>query len=150
LRAAPFVARMIARHASDRVRVQRVLEGTGSHLDARGVDLYARLVRDPGHIAGALNMMANWDLKPFERQIRLLKIPLLLIAAQNDRTVPPSQAERVGKIVPGSKIFTVPGLGHLAHEENPGRFVQLLDDVFSASQCAAMPVISGRGTKAGM
>jgi magnesium chelatase accessory protein len=130
--AAPFVSRLIAWHASDRDRVRRVLASTGSNLDARGVDLYARLVRDPNHIAGALNMMANWDLESFEREISALRVPLSLIAAQNDRTVPPAQALRIRERLTQARFLSVPGLGHLAHEENPERFAQLLGEVFGA------------------
>ena len=40
--------------------VTRLIRDTGSRLDRRGLDLYGRLFADPGHVAGALKMMANW------------------------------------------------------------------------------------------
>ena len=129
--AAPFVARLIAWHARDRAAVTRVLASTGSTLDERGIDLYARLVRDPEHIAGALNMMARWDLSGIERDIAGLRVPLNLIAAQNDRTVPPTQALRIKDRLPGARLISVPGLGHLAHEESPAQFAQILAEIFA-------------------
>ena len=130
--AAPFMSRLIAWHATDRAAVERVLASTGSNLDERGIDLYARLVRDPGHIAGALNMMAGWDLRSFERDIAALRVPLHLIVAQNDRTVPPSQAQRIKERLSDARLVSVPGLGHLAHEEKPVQFAQILAEIFAA------------------
>ncbi len=127
-----FMPRLIAWRARERAAVARVIAGTGSHLDDRGLDLYARLVRDPKHIAGALGMMANWDLRAFERQLPALKAPLRLVTAQNDRTVPPAQALRIHARMPAVQITELPGLGHLAHEEQPARVAQLLCDLFDA------------------
>jgi magnesium chelatase accessory protein len=98
-------------------------------LDERGIDLYARLVRDPRHVAGALNMMANWNLRDLAAALPGLRPPLRLIAASADRTVPPQQAVHVARQVPGARLIEWPGLGHLAHEEQPALLVRALDDV---------------------
>jgi magnesium chelatase accessory protein len=45
---------------------------------------------------------------------------------ENDRTVPPSEAERVRAILPRAKLRRLPGLGHLAHEERPGKVAEML------------------------
>ena len=39
--------------------VANLLRGTGSKIGRRGVDLYARLLGNPAHVAGAIGMMAN-------------------------------------------------------------------------------------------
>jgi pimeloyl-ACP methyl ester carboxylesterase len=64
-------------------------------------------------------MMANWDLRAFASVLPRLKVPLTLVVGSQDRTIPPSQAERVHELLPQSTIVTLPGLGHLAHEERP-------------------------------
>ena len=133
LAAAPSLALWLSRHTMDRAAVLRVIEGTGSTLDARGVDLYARLVRDPNHVAGALNMMANWELRSFERELSGLRVPLTLVVAENDRTVPPAQALRIQARLPQSSLLRLPSLGHLAHEEDPLRFAQICSKVFSTA-----------------
>jgi magnesium chelatase accessory protein len=33
--------------------------------------------------------------------------------------VPPAEAERVQRLVPGAQVVKLEGLGHLAHEERP-------------------------------
>ncbi len=44
----PFVPRLFAWRAADRAVAERLLRDTGSRIDARGVDLYARLFRCAG------------------------------------------------------------------------------------------------------
>jgi magnesium chelatase accessory protein len=118
--APPFVPTLLSRIAASPATLDRLLSGTGSAIDAAGRSGYARLVRSPAHVAGALGMMANWDLKPLERDLPLLSVPLLMIVGAHDRTVPPREAERVRRRVPTARLDVLPGLGHLAHEERPG------------------------------
>ena len=114
-----LVPRLLSWSAANPANVARLIAGTGSKLDEEGIELYARLVREPRHVAGALDMMANWDLYGFERELPNLKTPLALIVAENDRAVPPRQAEWVKQRVVTAEIRRLAGLGHLAHEEDP-------------------------------
>lgn len=114
----PWVAPAFAAWASGPGAVQRLLDGTGSHIDAAGERAYAHLVATREHAAGALRLMASWDLAPLEAQLPGLTPPLLLIAAEGDRTLPPSHARRVQARLPAAQVVEVPRLGHLAHEED--------------------------------
>ncbi len=127
-----LLPRLLAWSAGNPASLRRMIEGTGSRLDTEGLDLYARLVRDPRHVAGALDMMGNWDLYGFERDLSRLRTPLALIVASNDRTVPPRQAEWVRQRVPTAEIHLLPGLGHLAHEEDPDRVTREILDICRA------------------
>jgi magnesium chelatase accessory protein len=122
----PGVPSLLSWQASDPAVVERLLDGTGSKLDARGVALYARLLRRPGHIAAALGMMANWDLEPLAKEMPRLATPLVLVVGTADRTIPPSHAERVRALLPAARIIALTGLGHLAHEERPDEVAQLI------------------------
>jgi magnesium chelatase accessory protein len=123
----PMVPQLFAiRAASDGV-IERLLDATGSRLDPAGIELYRRLVRSPRHVSGALGMMANWDLPALKRDLRRLAVPLVLVAGANDRTIPPRDAERVKRLVPAASIVTLPGLGHLAHEERPAEIADLIE-----------------------
>lgn len=125
--ASPFVARLFAWHARwDRGMVADLLRDTGSTLDAEGLELYGRLARRPGHVAGALAMMAGWDLDPLLRDLSALPVPLLLLVGRNDRTVPPAAARRVKTLLPQAELRYLPGLGHLAHEERPDEIAALV------------------------
>jgi magnesium chelatase accessory protein len=120
--ATPVGAWLFARRDWDRRSVERLLAGTGSSLDDEGVALYGRLIRDPSHAAGALGMMAAWDLRALERDFIRWHTPLVLLVGQNDRAVKPADAYRLRDRLGPSVRCTVdllPGLGHLAHEEQP-------------------------------
>ncbi len=129
-----LLPRVLAHRAADSARVKRVLLGTGSLVDPQGVELYCRLVRDPTHLAGALRMMADWDLHSFERSLPHLRTPLTMIVAENDRAVTPQQALQVKARVAGANIVSLPRLGHLAHEEAPTLLVAEIVKI-----CAAYP-----------
>jgi magnesium chelatase accessory protein len=113
--------------------VSRLIESTGSVLDARGLDLYRRLMRTTGHVAGALGMMANWNLAPLESEMPRLAPPLTLIAAERDLAVPPRVASGVHARIPHSTLLDWPGLGHLAHEEAPERAAEMIRAAADAS-----------------
>jgi magnesium chelatase accessory protein len=114
-----LLPRLLARCAGNPASVARVLEGTGSKVDAQGLDLYTRLVKNPKHLKGALGMMGNWDLRTFARDLPRLTTPLVLLAAENDRTVPPHQAFETQQRLANASVCALPGVGHLAHEEQP-------------------------------
>lgn len=117
----PLAPRLFAASAADPERVQRLIDGTGSTLDAVGSELYRRLFRKPAHVAGTLGMMAAWKLEPLLRDLPGLTVPVTFIVGDGDRTVPPRQSEAVAATVPGAGVVRLAGLGHLAHEEAPDR-----------------------------
>jgi magnesium chelatase accessory protein len=122
----PLVPRAFAWQASNAGAVERLLANTGSTIDAQGVALYRKLVRDPAHVAAALRMMANWKLEPLLHDLPRLATTLLLITAANDRSISPDVARQVREILPHAIIERLPGLGHLAHEEAPQLIAQLI------------------------
>jgi magnesium chelatase accessory protein len=126
LGASSLLPRVLARWADDPATVTRLIAGTGSTLDRAGLELYGRLARDPCHVAGAMRMMGNWDLRGFEKDLPRLTIPLHLIAAQADRMVPPNQAIQVQTRLNHASVITLPRLGHLAHEEAPEETARLI------------------------
>ena len=137
--ATPLAPQLFARRSWDRAAVEKLIVGTGSTLDAQGLALYGALVRDPRHAAGALGMMARWDLRPLARDLARLRTPLALIVGANDRAVPPADARRVRALIPPttlSRLDLLQGAGHLVHEELPGEVAQL---VLQAHQDQGMP-----------
>jgi len=126
--ASALPARLFAARAHDPAAIRRLIASTGSRLDVEGIEGYARLVRDPTHVANVLAMMAAWDLEPLARQLPELEARTLLVVGGNDRTVPPLHADRVLRLLPSAEKCVLPGLGHLAHEEAPDRVAGLVRD----------------------
>jgi magnesium chelatase accessory protein len=133
----PMVPSLFTALAGDDGAVARLLHDTGSTIDAEGLRLYSRLVRNPGHVEGTLRMMSQWDLPGLGRDLPRLHTQLILVAARNDRTVPPSDAVRVRDLVKGARVELLPGLGHLAHEERPDLIAPI---VFAALAEAVQPL----------
>ena len=129
LAAGSMASRFFAWQATDPAIVQKLVRTTGSLLDDVGMNLYARLVRSPGHVSAALAMMAHWDLEPLERELPRLSLPVWMVAAENDTTVPAIQAAQIARRLPRSQQVLWPMLGHLAHEESPAQCVALLAGV---------------------
>lgn len=122
----PVAPRLFAWQASNAGTVERLLQNTGSRIDPQGAALYRKLVRNPAHVAAALQMMANWRLEPLLHDLPRLATPLLLVSADNDRSISPAVARQVRDILPDAMIERLPGLGHLAHEEQPQLIADLI------------------------
>ncbi len=135
--AAPFVPKLFSWRAADPSVLQKLIDSTGSKLDATGLALYGKLVSNPGHAAGALGMMANWDLPQLARDLPKLETAMCLVVGSNDRTIAPLQASRVLAMLPApikSTLVTLPGLGHLAHEERPDLVADVVVAKFSETR----------------
>ncbi len=124
--ATDLVPRLLALRAKDDRALRRIVASTGSTLDANGVEHYRRLLGDPAHVAGVLRMMANWDLNALQTQLHRLGERVLLVSTEGDRTVPPAYARRVARALPRARTRVLPALGHLAHEEAPERFADII------------------------
>lgn len=117
----PFLLAGAARHFVDVPSFLR--RSTGSQILPEGVALYERLFRSPGHVEGAIGLMADWDLAPIAR--RLSEVQMVLAHGDDDAAIPLAEAREVARISGGS-LEVLPGLGHLAHEERPDLAARLI------------------------
>ena len=123
LAATPFAATLLMAGGSARDRTRRLIEGTGSDLDAAGIAAYARLFSDRAHVDGVLQMMARWSLGGLRRDLGRLDVPCLFLLGGRDRAVPPDTIRKLPAMPPDTRVETCPEAGHLLHEEQPARFV---------------------------
>jgi magnesium chelatase accessory protein len=135
----PLVPHLFAWQAARPTTLKKLLDSTGSHVDANSAACYARLVGDPAHVSAVLAMMAAWDLPPLLQELPRLRPPLALVAAERDTTVPPEQAEALQRRVPAARVHRLPGLGHLAHEEDPVRVAALILGLLAAAATPSKP-----------
>jgi magnesium chelatase accessory protein len=122
----PFVQRFFAGRAEDKRSVMRLIEGTGSRIDAVGLALYQKLFSAQSHVAATLGMMANWDLVALQKELPKLTQSLVLIVGEADKAVPPEDARIIRKRVPQASILSMRGVGHLCHEERPDEVAAMI------------------------
>lgn len=123
----PLSAWATAKMATRPGAVAQWMARTGSMPDAQGLDLYTRVLSDAGHVHGVLSMMAAWRLKPLAARLHELRNPVFMAIGQQDQTVPPELADEACRLLPQARKWLQPGLGHLAHEEDPlGTAAQIL------------------------
>ncbi len=122
----PLAIQAFAWRAARPGAVERLIESTGSRIDASGLSQYVHLLRTTGHIDGALGMMARWDLHLLQADLPRFAAPLTLVAAENDRAVPPKVARDTKALIPHANLMILPDLGHLAHEEAPERIADII------------------------
>jgi magnesium chelatase accessory protein len=126
----PWLPRLAAWQAGHEGALRRMIAATGSTLDTRGVETYRTLLRQPSHVAGALSMMAGWELAPLQRALPLIAAPVLLLHGEGDLTVPVAQSDEAAARLASAHVVRLARAGHLAHEEQPERVARLLKDWF--------------------
>ncbi len=139
LAANPLVAPAFSGWAAWPGTTRRLLAATGSTIDAMGERCYAHLVRDPRHAAGALRLMASWDLAALADDLPRLRTPLWLLVGTADRTLPPAHADRVRALVLQAQRVDLDGLGHLAHEEDAERVAVAIERAWDAAAPPGQP-----------
>ncbi len=115
----PFTAPLVARTAASAPGVRALIRSTGSELDARGLDLYRRLIADRAHVDGTLAMMAQWNLDPLIAALPQVELPVMLLTGGRDAAVPPATSARAAARMQRAVWENDPAHGHLMHEEAP-------------------------------
>jgi len=134
----PFTAMIFAQIASSETEVARFLKkSTGSRIDERGVELYHRLFRTSDHCAGAIGMMANWDLESLAKELPSVAARSLLVHGARDSAIPLDSIERAGRMMPHAEVVTLADLGHLAHEEAPEQIAALIGEFAARTPAVA-------------
>ncbi len=122
----PFAPRLFSWRAHAPGATMRLLENTGSHIDARGVALYERLFQTSGHVEATLGMMAAWDLDHMPDRLGRLDADLLLVAAAGDKAIAPADARDLAARAPRAEALILASGGHLVHEEQPAEIAGLV------------------------
>jgi magnesium chelatase accessory protein len=128
LAATPFVPSMVSRLWGNEAKVRALIEGTGSRLDEAGIRQYLTLVQRAAHVDGTLGMMAAWRVDRLMAGAAGLTVPTLLVANAGDRLVPPKVSREAARMLPRPEVREMPGLGHLAHEEDAGAVLAAFAD----------------------
>ena len=122
----PMIPRLVSWRAGSGDMVGSLLARTGSTLDERGVRCYRTLVQNPAHVAGALGMMANWDLDPMRRRFGELALPMTFITAGDDPMVPPEDSREAAGQIENAELVNIRTGGHLLHEVAPEKVAEVI------------------------
>lgn len=120
----PLVPWAFSRLASSQTQARKLIDSTGSSIDATGHAMYRRLFANADHVDGALSMMALWDLDPLIRDLPNLPSTVHLMVGEQDKTVPPDEAFKLARQHSMIRTHSIPDLGHLMHEEAPEMFAE--------------------------
>lgn len=122
----PFVPWLFTLGPDPMGRARRLIGSTGSTIPQEQLALYARLFQDRAHVGGALAMMAQWSFSALQTRLATMDVNCHIVLGDRDKAVPPSQGRAAQKVLRGSQLTELEGLGHLAHEEDPMQFVSLI------------------------
>lgn len=135
----PLTPRLFALQARYLGVADTLIKATNTPLPDADRARYRLLMENPAHVHGALGMMANWNLEPLQERLPFLETPLLLVAAEDDRMVPPSVSRHAaGRAAHGRYLGRKNG-GHLLHEIEPQ---SVLDAVLRIGREAGTQVAS--------
>jgi pimeloyl-ACP methyl ester carboxylesterase/predicted glycosyltransferase len=71
---------------------------------------------------------AGWFGADMREQAKSIRCPTLVIHGDNDRRVPYAKGEEIARLVPGARLLTVGGGGHLMHARDPVAFSRAVRD----------------------
>lgn len=121
-----FMARVLASRMREGTLLRAMLRSTGSAVPPRSIQFYQRLLGFPGVLSSVLALVSLWEPQPLARRLPSLATPFLLLAGTADRWIPLPAVRSVAATIPAARLVEVPGLGHLAHEEEPERLAFLI------------------------
>ena len=94
-------------------------------------DLAAAIARVPPQ-AYIDVMKAIFDGIAFVDEAAAIRAPALVIWGEDDEVTPLAHAQQIADTVPGARLETIPGAGHIANLDRPEAFNRLLADFLDA------------------
>ena len=76
--------------------------------------------QSPASVAAALAALR--DRPDATAALGAITVPTLILVGEHDAITPPVMAQVLAAKIPGSKLVTIPGAGHLSNLENPDAF----------------------------
>jgi 3-oxoadipate enol-lactonase len=74
-----------------------------------------------------LGAEAVWLADQRER-VRAIQVPTVVLCGDQDKPTPPALSEELHAMIPGSRLETIAGAGHLTNLERPAEFNRILED----------------------
>ncbi|NBX06393.1 MAG: alpha/beta fold hydrolase [Betaproteobacteria bacterium] len=99
-----------------------------SQLTPPMMQRYHDMMLAPGVRAALLERMRQTRNSDPLARLQAIKVPVLLLWGEKDAFIPLSNAQDYLKAMPQAKLRTLPGVGHVLHEEAPQASVQAVQE----------------------
>ena len=103
-----------------------------SQLTPQMMQRYHDMMLAPGVRTALLDRMRQTRNSDPVARLKSITVPTLLIWGEKDAFIPVSNAQDYLNAMPQAKLVTLPGVGHVLHEEAPQASVQAVLDFLSA------------------
>jgi pimeloyl-ACP methyl ester carboxylesterase len=119
----------LMKHLLPRVLVRSALER--AYADPRrlgddAVQRYHELVLAPGVRGALLARLEQMNLQEPTPWLARISAPTLLLWGEQDALIPARHAQDYLRVIPGARLQTFPGVGHLPQEESPAETLPAL------------------------
>jgi pimeloyl-ACP methyl ester carboxylesterase len=101
-------------------------------LDESTVSRYHDLTRAPGARQAMLDRLRQTVLIPPEPVLRQIRAPTLLLWGESDAMIPMTNARDYLQAIPGSRLASLPAVGHLPQEETPQESLRPVQEFLDA------------------
>ncbi|MFN3304930.1 MAG: alpha/beta fold hydrolase [Roseateles sp.] len=105
----------------------RDVYGDPSRVSTALVERYYELSLRAGNRVALMQRMDQLAPGPVER-LGEIRVPTLILWGAKDRLIPPRWGQAFHQAIPGSRLVTFPGLGHVPQEEDPAATLAALRD----------------------
>jgi pimeloyl-ACP methyl ester carboxylesterase len=107
-----------------------------SQLSDSTVNRYYDMLLAPGVRTALIARMQQLVLQEPTPWLARIQAPTLLLWGDKDAMIPPANASDYQRAMPGAKLVTLPGVGHLPHEEAPALSLPLLQNFLLAHKAS--------------
>jgi pimeloyl-ACP methyl ester carboxylesterase len=101
----------------------RAVYGDPNKVTPELVDRYYEIALREGNRRALAQRFVQARPGELAARIPQLKLPTLILWGGRDQLIPPEAAERFHRDIAGSRVVMFDDLGHVPHEEDPGRTV---------------------------
>ena len=118
------ISRALIRDLDVRPIAKRALEAAyvdKSLVTPALVDRYVELARAPGHREILLTIQNRPDSGVTADTFRKIAVPTLVMHGDDDRLIPVADGHAFAAAIPGARLITYPGVGHVPMEQIPDR-----------------------------
>ena len=88
---------------------------------------YSDLARAPGHRSILIHIVSAPRDFATDAQLAAIRVPTLVMHGTDDRLIPYADGQRLAARIPGARLITYPGIGHVPMEQIPDRSADDLD-----------------------